>query len=37
MRSVAETLARNSRRLLVNGALLIVAGVLNFSIECDGA
>jgi uncharacterized membrane protein HdeD (DUF308 family) len=32
-RSVAETLARNWWRLLVNGALLIVAGVLIFSID----
>jgi uncharacterized membrane protein HdeD (DUF308 family) len=32
-RAVAEQVARNSWRLLVNGALLIVAGVLIFSIN----
>jgi uncharacterized membrane protein HdeD (DUF308 family) len=32
-RSVAETLARNWWRLLLNGAVLIVAGVLIFSID----
>ena len=32
-RSVAETLARNWWRLLLNGAVLIVAGALIFSID----